>query len=157
NIKGVPTPIMRELPANQRRTTKIQLRGNFQVTGKEVGPGLPAVFHELPDGSKPDRLGLAKWLVDRNNPLTARVIVNRYWEELFGAGLVETSEDFGLQGTLPSHPELLDWLAVECMDSGWDVKHLVRLMATSATYRQSSRVTPELQQRDPQNRLLARG
>ncbi len=102
-------------------------------------------------------LGLARWLVDRSNPLTARVIVNRYWQMLFGAGLVKTAEDFGAQGERPSHPELLDWLAVEFMDSGWDVKHILRTIVTSGTYRQRSNTTPELVERDPENRLLARG
>ncbi|MCL4191353.1 MAG: DUF1553 domain-containing protein, partial [Thermoguttaceae bacterium] len=105
----------------------------------------------------PNRLALAKWLVDPENPLTARVTVNRYWQTLFGTGLVATSDDFGMQGDLPTHPELLDWLAVEFIESQWDLKHLVKLITTSATYRQSSRVTPESADRDPDNRLLARG
>jgi hypothetical protein len=156
-IRGVPTPIMTELTGKQRRTTKIQIRGNFQVLGDQVSPDVPDTFHDLPAGVEADRLSLARWLVDRDNPLTARVIVNRYWEQLFGIGLVETSEDFGMQGTMPSHPELLDWLAVEFMESGWDMKELVRTIVSSATYRQSSRVTDELRERDPDNRLLARG
>ena len=101
--------------------------------------------------------GLAKWLVDPANPLTARVTVNRFWQMYFGAGLVKTTEDFGAQGEWPSHPDLLDWLATEFVRSGWDVKAMQKLIVTSATYRQSSKVTPELLQRDPENRLLARG
>jgi hypothetical protein len=104
-----------------------------------------------------NRLGLAKWLIDPNNPLTARVMVNRLWESVFGIGLVRTSEEFGAQGEPPSHPELLDWLATEFMERHWDIKSMLKLMVTSATYRQSSRVTPELYARDQDNRLLARG
>jgi hypothetical protein len=150
-------PVMRELPESRRRTTRIQRRGNFLDVGDEVTEGLPAVFHDPPRDAPLDRLALARWLVDENNPLTARVIVNRYWEAIFGVGLVRTSEEFGSQGELPSHPELLDWLATELVAHDWDLKHLLRLLVTSATYRQSSRVTPELLERDPDNRLLARG
>ncbi len=150
-------PVMREVAENQIRKTNIQYRGSYLDKGPEVVPGLPAVFHPLPKGEKPNRLGLAQWLVDDDNPLTARVVANRYWEALFGTGIVSTSEDFGSQGELPSHPELLGWLATELVDSGWDVKHLLKLIVTSATYRQSSKVTPETYERDPDNRLLARG
>lgn len=150
-------PVMRELPEDRRRKTHIQRRGNFLELGDEVTAGVPAAFHDSPASAPLDRLTLAQWLVDENNPLTARVIVNRYWEAVFGVGLVRTSEEFGSQGELPSHPELLDWLASELVASGWDLKHLLRLLVTSATYRQSSRVTPELVERDPENRLLARG
>jgi hypothetical protein len=118
---------------------------------------VPASLTPLPAGAPNNRLGLARWLVDPANPLTARVAVNRYWESYFGVGLVKTAEDFGTQGEWPSHPELLDWLATEFVRTGWDVKAMQRLIVTSATYRQSSRATPELLHRDPENRLLARG
>jgi hypothetical protein len=135
--------------------TKLQFRGNFLDLGEVVTEGVPAAFHPLPPGEK-NRLTLAKWLVSKDNPLTARVVANRYWEQLFGNGLVRTSEEFGAQGEQPSHPELLDWLAVE-LQSDWNVKRFLRLLVTSAAYRQSSRVTPALVERDPENRLLARG
>ena len=131
-------PIMRELADAKRRTTNVQIRGNYLSTGQEVTEGVPAAFHPLPDDIPADRLALAKWLVDPQNPLTARVIVNRHWEEIFGTGIVQTSEEFGSQGELPSHPELLDWLAVELVDSGWDLKHLLKRLVMSSTYRQSS-------------------
>jgi hypothetical protein len=140
-----------------QRETHVALRGDYKNIGELVTPGVPAVFNPVPGGVKPDRLGLAKWITHPDNPLTARVAVNRLWQEVFGIGLVETSEEFGNQGEPPSHPELLDWLATEYVGSGWDTKHMVRLMVTSSTYRQSSQVTPELYQRDPLNRLLARG
>jgi mono/diheme cytochrome c family protein len=149
-------PVMRELPPNKHRKTHVMIKGNFLVTADEVGPGVPAFFGSLPKNAPADRLAMARWLVDRNNPLTARVAVNRIWSQLFGQGLVETEEDFGTQGKPASHPELLDWLAVNYMDHGWDTKWLVRLLVTSATYRQSSRVTPESIQKDPGNRLLSR-
>lgn len=150
-------PIIRELPAERRRKTNVQHRGNFLDLGPEVEPGVPAAFHPLPPSASADRLGLAHWLVDDNNPLTARVVANRYWEELFGVGIVRTSEEFGSQGDLPTHPELLDWLATELLRQKWDLKQFVKLLVTSAAYRQSSRVTPELLERDPDNTLLARG
>jgi mono/diheme cytochrome c family protein len=150
-------PVMRDLDPAQRRVTKIQIRGNFEQTGDEVREGIPAVFHSLPDDVSPNRLALARWLIDDKNPLTARVIANRYWESIFGVGIVSTSEEFGSQGDQPVHPELLDWLAIELVDGKWDIKRLLKLLVTSTAYRQSSRVTPELVQRDPDNRLLARG
>ncbi len=156
-IKGVTTPVMRELPTEKRRKTHIQIRGNFLDRGAEVSAGVPAAFHPLASGQEPNRLALAEWLLDERNPLTARVLANRLWEQLFGIGLVETSEDFGIQGEFPSHPELLDHLAIELRQSGWDMKALLRLIVTSAAYRQSSKESPELRQRDPFNRLLARG
>ena len=150
-------PVFRELAGDRRRRTRMQHRGNFLDLGKEVTPGVPAVFHPLPEGAPPDRLALARWLVDPGNPLTARVLVNRYWEKIFGIGIVATSEDFGIQGDMPVHPELLDWLAVELVESGWKLKPFLRKLVLSAAYRQSSRVTPELIEIDPENRLLARG
>ncbi len=149
-------PIMEELPADKRRETHLLTKGNFLDPGAVVEPGLPAAFPGLPENAKPDRLGLARWLVDPANPLTARVTVNRVWARLFGTGLVETEEDFGTQGERPSHPELLDWLALDFVRSGWDMKALLRQLVTSSTYRQSSRVRPEVLERDPRNRLLAR-
>jgi hypothetical protein len=136
--------------------TYIHVRGDWQDHGPEVQPGTPAFLPPLPKGEQPTRLTLAKWIVSRDNPLTARVAVNRMWQELFGRGLVRTSEDFGMVGENPSHRELLDWLAVEFMESGWDMKHIVRLMVTSAAYRQSSKARPDLVARDPDNSLVAR-
>ncbi len=157
DIKPITVPVMREMAGNQRRVTKIQHRGNYLDLGKPVTEGVPAAWVPLPAGAPVNRLTLARWLVAPENPLTARVIANRYWEQLFGVGIVATSEDFGMQGDLPVHPELLDWLANELVRSKWDVKAFLRLLVTSAAYRQSSLVTPELQLRDPENRLLARG
>ena len=136
--------------------TYIHVRGDWQDHGPEVQPGTPSFLPPLPAGEKPTRLTLAKWIVSRDNPLTARVAVNRMWQELFGRGIVRTSEDFGTVGEKPSHPELLDWLATEFMDRGWDMKHMVKLMVTSAAYRQSSKARPELAAKDPDNSLVAR-
>lgn len=139
------------------RETRILEKGLYnKPIGDVVAPGVPEVLPALPADAPRDRLTLAKWLVGTNNPLTSRVIVNRYWQLFFGKGLVTTPEDFGTQGKLPSHPDLLDWLAVEFQTSGWDVKAMHRLIVTSATYRQSARQTQTLRQRDPQNALLAR-
>jgi mono/diheme cytochrome c family protein len=152
-------PVMEELADAKRRITKLQYRGNWNDLGPEVAPGVPAVFHApppSPDG-RVDRLALAQWLIDPANPLTARVVVNRLWERLFGIGLVSTSEEFGAQGDLPSHPELLDWLACELVDRGWDTKAITRLIVTSATYRQSSTCPPNVVADDPENRLFACG
>ena len=132
-------------------------RGAYDKHGERVTPGVPASLPQPPANWPANRLGLARWIVDRSNPLTARVAVNRYWQSYFGFGIVKTVDDFGSQGEWPVHPELLDWLAVEFMDSGWNVKALQRTIVTSATYRQSSKITPELLQKDPDNRLLARG
>jgi hypothetical protein len=148
------TMVMREL--DKPRETFILDRGVYNSPGEKVTQGVPARLPALPSSAPPNRLALARWLVSRENPLTARVVVNRMWQQFFGVGLVKTTEDFGVQGDRPVHPDLLDWLAAEFMSSGWNVKRLHRLIVTSATYRQSSRVTPELLRRDPENRLLAR-
>ena len=138
------------------RDSFVLSRGDYRNKTDKVTPGVPAALPPLPPGAPANRLGLARWLTDPSHPLTARVAVNRFWQVCFGNGIVKTSEDFGSQGEAPSHPELLDWLATEFIRTGWDVKALQRLMVTSATYRQSSRVRPELRERDPENRLLAR-
>lgn len=150
-------PIVRELAAGQRRSTRLQFRGNYLDQGDEVTEGVPAAFPPLPADAPVNRLAVARWLVDAENPLTARVIANRFWEQIFGIGIVRTSEEFGSQGELPTHPELLDWLATELLAQHWDVKQFLRLLVVSSAYRQSSRVTPEMAERDPDNRLLARG
>ena len=154
-------------PRDDGRMTRRLDRGDFLKPAETVQPSVPKFLHPLPKGAAANRLGFAQWLVDRKSPTTARSFVNRIWQSYFGIGLVETPEDFGTQGALPSHPELLDWLAVEFMqptDNGlsvkakpWSIKHLHRLIVTSATYKQRSDVTPELAERDPHNRLLARG
>jgi mono/diheme cytochrome c family protein len=152
-----PLPVMVELPPERHRQTNLMVKGNFLDKGDKVEPGIPSSFHPLPPGAKLDRLGVAQWIVSPDNPLTARVAVNRFWAQLWGTGIVVTEEDFGTQGELPSHPELLDWLATEYVRLGWDTKALLKMMVTSAAYRQSSRVTPELIAKDPKNRLLTRG
>jgi hypothetical protein len=139
------------------RDTFVLARGDYRNKTEKVTADVPAVLPPLPKGAPPNRLTLAKWLVDPAHPLTARVAVNRYWQMLFGNGIVKTSEDFGSQGEPPANSELLDWLATEFMRSGWDVRAMLRLIVTSAAYRQSSKVTPELLEKDPENRLLARG
>jgi len=177
--------VMQERPGYERPSTFFHERGSFLNKGEKVFAATPAALPQMPESAPINRLGLARWLVDENNPLTARVSVNRFWEQIFGHGLVETSEDFGTQGERPSHPELLDWLAVEFMnptwragerESGragdktnpqsairnpqsqaWSMKSLVRLIVTSSTYRQSSATTPALLEKDPYNRLLGRG
>jgi hypothetical protein len=132
-------------------------RGVYNARTDRVRPAVPHFLPPLPAGASPDRLGLAEWTVSPTNPLTARVTVNRMWQEIFGTGIVETTEDFGVMGARPSHPELLDWLAVDFRDSGWDGKRFYKQLVMSATYRQSGRVTPRLAEKDPKNRLLARG
>ncbi len=135
----------------------ILMRGQYDKPGEQVTAAIPAALGKLPDGAPKNRLGLAEWLVSEQNPLTARVTVNRMWQELFGRGLVLTSEDFGIMGTPASHPELLDWLAVEFMDKGWNVKHFYRILVTSSTYRQAALITPEKLEKDRDNALLSRG
>lgn len=151
------TLVMSERPEGHRRATRVQHRGEFLQPKDEVQPGIPAFLPALPPGVPQNRLGFARWLVSNENPLTARVMVNRQWEAFFGRGLVKTLEDFGFQGELPSHPDLLDWLAVEFMNQRWSMKKLHKLIVMSATYQQSAAVTPELLERDPLNVLLARG
>jgi hypothetical protein len=147
--------VMREMKT--RRPTYVLKRGAYDARGEQVEPGTPEKIFPFPKNYPKNRLGLAKWLIDKNNPLTARVVVNRIWKMHFGRGIVATPEDFGSQGKLPTHPELLDWLAENFMETGWDVKKLHRLIVTSATFRQSSVASPELEARDPENDLLARG
>jgi len=147
------TLLARETP----RETHLLRRGDWLKPSKKVTAGVPAFLHSLPKDADGSRLTFAKWLADEKSPTTARVFVNRVWQAYFGNGLVMTSEDFGMQSDAPSHPELLDWLACEFMDKGWSVKSLHRLIVKSATYRQSSKITPQLYERDPYNRLLARG
>ncbi|MGA8596067.1 MAG: PSD1 and planctomycete cytochrome C domain-containing protein [Bryobacteraceae bacterium] len=139
------------------RETHVLTRGDFLKPAKLVTPGTPAYLNPLPADAPLNRLTFAKWLVDRNAPTTARALMNRFWQAYFGIGIVSTSEDLGTQSETPSHPELLDWLAVEFMDRGWDMKAMHRLILTSAAYRQSSNVTPQLYEKDPYNRLIARG
>lgn len=151
----VTTLVMQERPT--RRETHIHIRGDFLRHGVKVSPAAPAVLPQLPpEITQPTRLDFARWLVSPGNPLTPRVTVNRLWQKFFGRGLVETENDFGLQGTPPTHPELLDWLAAEFVASGWDLKQIQRTIVMSATYRQSSRFRPELMEMDPHNKLYAR-
>jgi hypothetical protein len=154
--KSIPTVmVMSEM--EKPRETFILGRGDYRNQTEKVSPSVPAVLSPLPQDAPANRLGLARWLVSPAHPLTARVAVNRYWQMYFGLGIVKTSENFGVQGEPPVNPELLDWLATEFIRIGWDVKAIQRLIVTSATYRQSSRITPVLLERDPENRLLARG
>jgi mono/diheme cytochrome c family protein len=153
--EGVTTLVLQA--RSSPRATSVLKRGDFLKPVKRVEPGVPAFLHPLPEDAEPTRLTLARWLVDRRSPTTARALVNRTWQVYFGTGLVATPEDFGKQAEPPSHPELLDWLASTFMDGGWRLKALHRLIVTSATYRQSSRVSSQLLAKDPYNRLLARG
>ena len=153
--ESLPTSmVMEEMPIP--RKTHVLIRGEYDKKGVLVLPGIPASLPSLPNGAPNNRLGFARWLIDPTNPLTARVTVNRYWQMLFGTGIVKTVEDFGSQGEWPSHPELLDWLATE-FTARWDTKALLKTLVTSATYKQSSKATKALLQRDPDNRLLGRG
>ncbi len=145
------------LSVQAARETHVLTRGDFLKPAKLVTPGVPAYLNPLPAGLRPDRLAFAKWMVDRQSPTTARALMNRFWQEYFGTGIVSTSEDLGTQADAPSHRELLDWLAVEFMDKGWDMKAMHRLILTSSAYRQSSNVTPASYEKDPYNRLIARG
>ena len=158
--KPIPTAmVMAEM--KKPRETFVLARGDYRNQTEKVQPGVPAMLPPLDPaasaGAPPNRLTLAKWLVQPGHPLTSRVAVNRFWMMYFGQGIVKTQEDFGVQGEAPVHPELLDWLATEFVRTGWDVKAMQRLIVTSATYRQSSKVTSELLEKDPENRLLARG
>lgn len=157
-IESVDVPVMDELTGDQRRATFEFVRGLWLDKGAEVQPDTPDLLPPLPPSAEHNRLALARWLVSDANPLTARVLVNRIWEQLFGIGIVETAEDFGTSGTPPSHPQLLDYLALRLEhDQKWSIKQLLRALVLSATYRQSARVTPEKLAADPQNRLLSRG
>ena len=153
-VKSIKVPVMRELP--EPRETFIHLRGSFLSRGDQVSPAVPTVLAPDEDGQPKNRLEFARWLVAGKNPLVARVVVNRFWQSYFGHGLVRTSDDFGSQGAPPTHPDLLDWLADEFVSSGWDMKHINRLLVTSATYRQWARITPGLREKDPNNLLLGR-
>ena len=154
-LASLPTVMVME-ERRDPRPTHVLFRGSFDAPRERVEPGLPAALPPLPADAPNDRLGLARWLTDPAHPLTARVTVNRFWQMLFGRGIVATAEDFGSQGAAPTHPELLDWLAIDFVDSGWDVKRLLRTIVTSATYRQSSQVSQHELARDPENLLLAR-
>ena len=150
-------PVMLDLPDGKQRITRLQKRGNFLDPGVEVSPATIALFGSFPKNAPANRLGLARWVMQAENPLTARVMVNRIWARIFGIGLVETEENFGSQGFQPSHPELLDWLAVDFREQGWSIKQLIRSLVLSNTYQQRSNLTPEMIAKDPRNRLLARG
>ncbi|MEM6885050.1 MAG: PSD1 and planctomycete cytochrome C domain-containing protein [Verrucomicrobiota bacterium] len=154
----ISVPVMVERPEHLRRVTKTFVRGNWTDLGEVQPAAVPASFHSLPDTGEPKRLQMARWLVDDHNPLAARVLVSRFWEQLFGIGIVETLEDFGSVGLPPSHPELLDYMALKLMhDFDWSMKSLLRYIVTSAAYRQDNTSTPELNALDPKNRLLSRG
>ena len=157
NDSIVTTPYMRELAKAKRRETHLMIKGSFLSNGSAVEAGFPASFHSPAKGTPRNRMGVARWLLQPDNPLTARVAVNRFWAQLFGRGLLDTEEDFGTQGNIPDHPELLDWLAVEFREGGWDVKQLLKTMVMSSTYRQSAKVQGGLAKRDPQNVRLGRG
>lgn len=156
-LKGTFPKVMVMRERENVRPAHVLERGSYAHPGELVQRNTPAALLPFPEDEPRNRLGLARWLVSPEHPLTSRVTVNRFWQMIFGVGLVKTAEDFGAQGEFPSHPDLLDWLAREFIESGWDVKALMRLIVTSATYRQSSQLSPELLARDPENRLLARG
>ncbi|HMJ89553.1 MAG TPA: DUF1553 domain-containing protein [Candidatus Acidoferrum sp.] len=152
-----PRTLVQEEKMDSMPTAQVLFRGQYDKPKDKVVAATPAVLHAMPKGAPTNRLGLAQWMISRENPLTARVTMNRFWQEVFGIGLVKSSEDFGITGDSPSHPELLDWLAIEFQENGWDVKHMMELIVTSSTYRQSAEVTKEKLEKDPQNRLLSRG
>ena len=156
-IQPITALVMQEKSSTERPSSFLRIKGAYLSKGERVEAGVPAALHPLTGNLLPNRLALARWLVDEENPLVARVTVNRLWEQVFGRGIVETSEDFGTKGNMPSHPELLDWLATEFVSQGWSLKAILRVMVTSATYRQSSQISPEWLERDPHNQLLARG
>ena len=150
------TLIARDLPSERKRVTRILDRGEYdKPIGEALNPGVFSVLGGMPVGSPPNRLGLAEWLMSDQQPLTARVLVNRFWLMLFGEGLVRTPEEFGLQGEHPTHPELLDWLAVDFRENGWDLKRLLKQLLTSRTFKQSS--ARRLKVNDPENKLWSRG
>src|SRR5205085_7051617 len=154
---AIPTALVMQEMARPR-VTRVLERGQYDKPGEIVQPGVPSAIAPWPDGAPRNRLGFAKWLVSTHNPLTPRVAVNRLWQQVFGEGLVRTVDDFGSRGELPTHPELLDWLAATFRDNGWNVKEILRLIVTSRAYRQRSQVTVTGKQViDPDNRLLARG
>lgn len=152
-----PITHVQEEVMNVTPTANILMRGQYDKVGEKVEAAAPAAMHPLPKGAPKNRLGLAQWVVDPANPLMSRVVVNRFWQELFGQGIVKTSEDFGIMGAAPSHPELLDWLAVDFREGGWDVKRLFKLMLSTAAYRQAAITTPEKLEKDRDNRLISRG
>jgi hypothetical protein len=154
--RSIPTTLVAK-ESSKYRETRILMRGEYDQLGEVVGHGVPAILLPFPANAPTNRLGLAQWMVHPDHPLVARVVVNRFWQQYFGVGLVKTTEDFGMQSEPPSHPALLDWLATEFVQSGWNVKHIQRLILTSAAYRQSSAAPPGLYSRDPENRLIARG
>jgi len=155
-IESIPTTMVMEEMKSPRDTFVLK-RGEYDKPGKKVTADVPASLARWPAGAAKNRLGFAQWLATPDNPLTARVAVNQYWQMLFGTGLVKTAEDFGTQGERPSHPELLDWLATEFVRAGWNIKAMLKMMVMSATYQQSAKATAALLQSDPENRLLARG
>lgn len=158
NASTEETPILVENTAEQHRTTRIFVRGNWLAPGDSVTPGVPKSLNSFPKDQPHNRLGFTSWLLSKENPLTARAIVNRFWEQIFGIGIVESLEDFGTQGAGPTHKELLDWLALRFMNENhWSMKKLVKDMVMSAAYRQDSHISQELLSRDPSNKLLARG
>jgi hypothetical protein len=152
-----PMTLVQEEKKDSEPMAQVLFRGQYDKPKDKVGAGTPGVLPTMPAGAPKNRLGLAQWIVSPENPLAARVTVNRFWQEVFGVGLVKTTDDFGTTGEAPVNQELLDWLAVEFQQSGWDVKRLFELMVTSSTYRQSAVVTPAKAEKDPQNRFLSRG